>query len=35
VFKNGEFYREGSKVYSSWELAITETEKIFYNKSFL
>ena len=31
VFKNGEFYKEGTKVYSTWELAITETELIFYN----
>ena len=30
VFKNGEFYKEGSKVYKTWELAITETELIFY-----
>jgi len=31
VFKNGEFYKEGIKVYSTWELAIRETELIFYN----
>ena len=31
VFKNGEFYKEGTKVYSKWESAITETELIFYN----
>jgi hypothetical protein len=30
VFKNGEFYREGKQIYKTWELAITETELIFY-----
>jgi hypothetical protein len=30
VFKNGEFYKEGKKIYKTWELAITETELIFY-----
>ena len=31
VCKNGEFYKEGIKVYSTWESAITETELIFYD----
>jgi hypothetical protein len=30
VFKSGDFYREGNQIYKSWELAITETELIFY-----
>ena len=31
VFKNGEFYKQGSKIYKTWESAIRETELIFYN----
>ena len=33
VFKNGEFYKEGMKIYSTWESAIRETELIFYKSS--
>ena len=31
VFKNGEFFKQGSNIYKTWESAIRETELIFYN----